>query len=286
MNTNKARGRMPRTTPRNVGSTLLTMLIVIGAVFAACPAQAEEPNPQPTNGAQIQVVVREAQPSPTASNPAPTSTPTPTGSTQAPLGSSGSTTQSSTGSGTGSTSSTTRTTQSVGTAGTASSGAGGQSSATPVADEVSLGGTLFVSGVKAVYRPTPNPIGGRVELSFTVRNISDSPISATAVFSLRTPFGSNIGDESSVRIDALAPNESRMVSTSVFGPSLWPLSEGAFTLTPDAAADGSQLPSITRTSVVFALVWFYALVLAAAVLTVAILWVLERMRNPVTVAAA
>ena len=77
--------------------------------------------------------------------------------------------------------------------------------------EVSIAGMLYVGGLNAAATPAVDPAGGVVDVWFTVRNASSSPIDATADFSMDTgifPQRLDTVVTAILRIDPRSPAES------------------------------------------------------------------------------
>lgn len=127
--------------------------------------------------------------------------------------------------------------------------------APPTADEVSLGGVLFVGGLAGGYSPSLNPLAGQLQVWFTVRNASESTIDATADFWLEGPFGNRISHVDDVKVDALEPGEKRTISATLTGVGQWTFVSAHTKFTPPAQVDNAELSSFTRDANVFAPPW-------------------------------
>lgn len=127
--------------------------------------------------------------------------------------------------------------------------------AAPTADEVSLGGVLFVGGLAGGYSPSLDPLSGQLQVWFTVRNASQSTIDASADFWLEGPFGNRISQVDDVVVDALEPDEKRTISATLPGVGQWTFVTVHTTFTPPAQVDTAQLSPYTRDATVFAPPW-------------------------------
>ncbi|PVW04384.1 hypothetical protein DEA06_10290 [Microbacterium sp. Gd 4-13] len=143
-------------------------------------------------------------------------------------------------------------------------------------DEVDLGGMLSIGGLSTSYRPSFNPFGGDLELSFTVRNTSQSTVDATADFWMEGPFGLRISSADDVAVAALKPGETRTVSASLPGVGQWTVLTAHTTFTPPEMVDDVQLTPLTRDATVFALPWFVVLLVALGLAAWVVVLVLRR----------
>lgn len=174
----------------------------------------------------------------TSASPTPTVTPTPTGS-----GTSTSSANPSTTSGSGSSSSTGGTSTPTASSSTAPDG------------ETSIGGILFVSGLTIRHTPSINPLDGRVDMTFTVRNTYKRPIEGKAVFWVTNWLGSTIGHEVTVNVNVKA-GETETVTAAIRGVGQWGVITGHATYTPPRFLDAITLTAVTRSSVVVYPPWF------------------------------
>ena len=71
--------------------------------------------------------------------------------------------------------------------------------------EQSLGGVLYVSGLTWEYHPSINPLGGALDLHFTVRNVSTKPATGSARMWLNGIFGVQVGQLVDVPVTDLKP---------------------------------------------------------------------------------
>ena len=158
------RGRSPVI----VAVVLLLAVLGIGAGAAAYAEDAPD-----DGGVPIIVTVRPSVPTPAPGPPTPTPKPSPS-------------TSASPRPGTGT------------TPGPGSSNAPG---VTPIGDEnlptlgddaFSVGGVLYVSGLRTHYFPSPNTTQGGVMASFTVRNVSTTTVDSYVSFGLSNLLGQNL----------------------------------------------------------------------------------------------
>ncbi|GAA3883898.1 hypothetical protein GCM10022381_27610 [Leifsonia kafniensis] len=151
--------------------------------------------------------------------------------------------------------------------------------ATPTSSQVSLGGKLFLDGVESAYRPSVNPFDGTVSIGFTVKNVSNETVDASARFWATGPFGNDLGSVDAVPVTQLAPGESRIVSAELPGVGQWVLINAGYTFTPPATIDGVAVAPISRTAPLFIFPWaltVVALLGVSAVVAVRFLLTRER----------
>lgn len=176
----------------------------------------------------------------------------------------------------------------VGAGGTGSSSGSVTSPAgqsTP-ANEVSVGGGLYVGGLNGSGMPSIDPGDGSVEMWFTVRNSSSSPVDATADFWMDGAIFSNrLGAVDGVPIAALQPGETRVVTASVHGVGQWTLVSAHVTFTPPATVDGAAATAVTRDALVLVFPWLLVLGAVVVVLAFVIVRVVRAALPPVPVAA-
>ncbi|WP_022892658.1 hypothetical protein [Agromyces subbeticus] len=127
--------------------------------------------------------------------------------------------------------------------------------APPAADEVSLGGVLFVGGLAGGYSPSLDPLAGQLQVWFTVRNASKSTIDGSADFWLEGPFGNRISQVDAVEVAALEPGEKRTISATLPGVGQWTFVTVHTRFTPPAQVDNAELSPFTRDANVFAPPW-------------------------------
>ncbi|BDV32224.1 hypothetical protein [Microbacterium terricola] len=133
---------------------------------------------------------------------------------------------------------------------------------TPIADdETDLGGILTVSGLEHRYTPSLNPAAGDIQVSVTLRNVSESTIDADTVFWVQTPFGNGVGQNVTVTVDNLKPGETRVMTASIEDVGQWGMYFAHATILPPDEVDGVELSPLVRDATVFAFPWFVAIVL-------------------------
>lgn len=170
----------------------------------------------------------------------------------------------------------------AGSSGSATSPAG----QTTPADEVSVGGGLYVGGLNGSGMPSINPADGTAEMWFTVRNSSASLVDATADFWMDGAIFSNrLGAVDGVAIAALQPGETRVVAASVHGAGQWTLVSAHVTFTPPATVDGAAATAVTRDALVLVFPWLLVLGAVVVVLAFVIVRVVRAALPPVPVAA-
>ena len=144
------------------------------------------------------------------------------------------------------------------------------------ADGFDLGGILYLSGLTASTTLSPNPLGGSTHSYFTVRNVSDTTITASAAFWLDGPFGNQLSEVTGIDIVDLKPDESRIVDATLTGVGQWTFATAHATLTPPKVVEGTELSPITRDSFVVVAPWLLG---AAAGVAAAALGVLALLRR-------
>jgi hypothetical protein len=155
----------------------------------------------------------------------------------------------------------------------------GLADADPATDEINLGGVLNVGGLSSAYIPSVNPFAGEVQLWFTVRNVSESTIDATADFWMESVFGNRIASVEGVSIAGLKPGEMRTLSAEVPGAGQWTVLMAHARFTPPDSVDGAELQPVVRDVTAFTFPWFFLLLLAAAIAAWVIVQALRR-REP------
>jgi hypothetical protein len=123
---------------------------------------------------------------------------------------------------------------------------------------------LYVSGLTWVYTPSINPIGGAVDLHFTVRNVYRRPVDASARLWVSTPFGGPVGIPVDVPVLQLKSGETRVISAQITGLAQWTMVSAHATFTPPQKLDGVTLSPLTRDTVIWFLPWFVLLVAGVA----------------------
>jgi hypothetical protein len=207
----------------------LTVLIVVPATGEAASA-ADDPS---TDGLNLSVTV-----GPGTAVPSPSSSPGPSGTNRT-------------------------TTTTVG----GSTVVTGSSTAPPLGDdEYSVGGVLYVSGLRTEYRPSINPLAGELRAHFTVRNVSTAIIDSSSRFWVTSPVGTEISSVEDVPIAGLKPNESVVVDATLTGVGQWTFATAHVTLTPPDVVDGVPLEPLTRDVFVVLPPWFLLALAAIVVL--------------------
>ncbi len=118
-------------------------------------------------------------------------------------------------------------------------------------DPTDLDGILWVSGLTAKVEPSFTPQNGTVQLTFTLRNTSSIEFDSRARFWVANGVGANIAEEKHIRIDQLAPDETRRVSVTFAGLAQHAILTGTMQLTPPAQVEKTELSSFTRNTLIF-----------------------------------
>jgi hypothetical protein len=100
------------------------------------------------------------------------------------------------------------------------------SASTTPGGETSIGGVLFVSGLTMRYTPSINPLDGRVDMRFTVRNAYKKPLDGKATFWVTAWFGNTVGHQIEVSVPDIAPGETRLVTATIRGVGQWGILTG------------------------------------------------------------
>ncbi|MCI4659415.1 hypothetical protein [Cryobacterium zhongshanensis] len=127
-----------------------------------------------------------------------------------------------------------------------------------------IAGIFYVSGLTTHIESEAGPGGGTVELDFTMRNITDAPITSSLRFWLDNAVGLPVAIVDKVSIDSLAPNETRTVSATIPDVGQWAWFTGHVTMTPPADIGGTALSPVTRDSFTLIPPYFALIVLAVA----------------------
>lgn len=143
-------------------------------------------------------------------------------------------------------------------------------------DGFDLGGILYLSGLTASTTLSPNPLGGSTHSYFTVRNVSDTTITASAAFWLDGPFGNQLSEVTGIDIVDLKPDESRIVDATLTGVGQWTFATAHATLTPPKVVEGTELSPITRDSFVVVTPWLLGAAAGVAAATLGVLTLLRR----------
>jgi hypothetical protein len=154
----------------------------------------------------------------------------------------------------------------------------------PLADSVGLGGVVFISGLTSTNEPSINPLAGSLTTRFTVRNVSDDALDASAKFWITNIFGAKISSHS-VKIADLEAGETRVVDADLPGVGQWTLLTTHMTFTPPAEINGVTLVPVTRDAMAFAPPWFVFAGLLLAAAAYGIVYLLRQNRVPAAVPA-
>ena len=228
--------RRGRGSPVFVVAALILGLVGAGAGAAA---YADE-EPDDGGGVPIIVTVRPSVPTPAPGSPTPTPTPSPSASPR-PGGGPGQ-----------------------------GSGSSPAPSVAPIGDEnlptlgddaFSVGGALYVSGLRTHYFASPNPTQGGVMASFTVRNVSSTTIDSYVSFGLSNFLGQRLSSATGITVLRLEPDETRVIRTTLQNPGQWGVETATYTLTPTSLVDDTRLPSVTREAMVLFVPWLVIVIL-------------------------
>lgn len=124
----------------------------------------------------------------------------------------------------------------------------GAATSAPASGEYNLGGILYLSGLASHYVWTGNPLDSSAALKITVRNVSKTTFDSSARFWVETATGQAVGQQHELKIPALKPEESRVISTSLDGLGQWTLLHAHVTLTPPTEVEGTKLVAVSRDS--------------------------------------
>jgi len=138
-------------------------------------------------------------------------------------------------------------------------------SSTPGATHpVSVGGVLFVSGVRTTYHPSWDPIGGTLHVELTVRNATDQVVDASASIGAATLLGVDLGNADSIAVQGLNPGEVRTVGTDIEGVGQWGPLRAHVTVAPPATLRGVTLQPLSRDRWLLVPPWYLLALVAAA----------------------
>lgn len=148
----------------------------------------------------------------------------------------------------------------------------------------SVGGVLYMSGLRAEYFPSIDPGAGAVRASFVLENVSETAIDSSAEFRLASFLGQELDSSGTVYILRLEPGQKRTIEVDLRHPGQWTFTSASVTLTPTTLVDGQRVPSATREAFVVFLPW---LILVLAVLGAAAFVIVRvvRARRPETAEA-
>jgi len=145
---------------------------------------------------------------------------------------------------------------------------------TPAAADSSVAGVLYVSGLSGSYAPSLNPLGGSLNLRFTVRNVYSQTLSPTANLWINQVFGGPVGAPVVVQVDKLKAGETRTVEATFNGLAQWTVLSAHATLALPNTSDQVVAP-ISRDTIIWVLPWFIVLLAATAAS-----WILWRRLRP------
>ncbi|TFB84055.1 hypothetical protein E3O44_16340 [Cryobacterium algoricola] len=127
-----------------------------------------------------------------------------------------------------------------------------------------IAGVFYVSGLTTHIESEAGPGGGTAVLDFTVRNITDAPITSSLRFWLDNAVGLPVALVDKVGVDDLAPNETRTVTATLPDVGQWTWFTGHVTMTLPADIGGTAIPPFTRDSFTLIPPYFALIVLAVA----------------------
>jgi len=127
-----------------------------------------------------------------------------------------------------------------------------------------IAGVFYVSGLTTHVVSETGPGGGTMALDFTMRNITDAPITSSLRFWLDNAVDLPVAIVDKVSIDGLAPNETRTVSATIPDVGQWAWFKGHVTMTPPADIGGTVLSPVTRDSFSLIPPYFALIVVAIA----------------------
>lgn len=143
--------------------------------------------------------------------------------------------------------------------------------------EVSVAGMVYVGGLNASAYPEADPSEGIVDVWFTVRNASSTPIDATADFWVDSVlFPQRLDAVDDVAVTALQPGESRVVATRLRHGGQWTLLSTHVTLTPPESVDGVALTPVTRDALALLFPWVIVALVLLSGLAVAVVQTVRR----------
>ncbi|ASD22681.1 hypothetical protein B7495_11830 [Cryobacterium sp. LW097] len=132
-------------------------------------------------------------------------------------------------------------------------------------DPVVMAGVLAVSGLTATAHPTAGPDGGDIVLTFTVKNLTDNPISSSLRFWVDNAVGLQIRAANDASLTDLAGGETRTVTTTFTDVSQWSVFNSHVTLTPPDSVDGTAMTPVTRDALLLVPPYFVLLVASLVV---------------------
>jgi len=129
-------------------------------------------------------------------------------------------------------------------------------------DPVVLAGILAVSGLTATSHPNVGPDGGEIDLKFTVKNLTTTPIDSTLRFWVDNALGLEIRSVDDASLTGLPGGETRTVTATLPGMGQWSAYNTHVTLTPPASVDGTELTPMTRDALLLVPPYFVLLISA------------------------
>lgn len=142
---------------------------------------------------------------------------------------------------------------------------------------MSIGGVLYVGGLTWLYRFSPNPFDGALDLTFTVRNDHQKALDGKATFWLTNVFGGAVGIPANLDVLGIQPHEARAITATIRGVSQWTFVTARATFTTPAEIGGVALSAVTRQVPVFVLPW--AILLTAALVAAWLVYRILRRRQ-------
>ncbi|PJJ64981.1 hypothetical protein [Compostimonas suwonensis] len=253
-------------------AVLISSFLAFGSAASAFAADDDGLGLEVTVTTPTPVASPAPTPTPTSTTKPPTNTPNPSGP-PAPGGSNNGGGGNGGGNGGGS--------------GSGGAGSGGSGSGGPAAtgDEVSIGGALFLSGLKSTYHPSFNPFDGTLTLEFTVRNVTNETITGSAHFWANGVFGNELADHDALAVADIAPGETRTVQTELPHIGQWIFVNANATFTPPGSVGGVTLEPVTRNAFVPIFPWFLVIIVLIAAAAVVIVRILSPQGAPVPQAA-
>ncbi len=132
---------------------------------------------------------------------------------------------------------------------------------------------LDVEKIKGTYHPALNPLGGSLDVSYTVRNRGNVRLAAKQRLALQAPFGIGLDKATPVDVPELLPGNSVTLQATFSGVPATVLLATKITLTPLAAKDAASPEAAaerTRTGRTLAIPWsVLVLLLVVGLLTYA-----------------
>jgi len=152
----------------------------------------------------------------------------------------------------------------------------------PAADEVDLGGILFISGLTSVYSWSINPLDGAIDTSFTVRNVSKTTFDSTVRFWVDGPLGNELSEVADVKVTDLKPGESRTLEARLGGIGQSTFVQVHAKLNPPKVVEGVELDPLTRDEFVIIPPWGIAAIAGLGVIGFAGFSLVHFLRRPIS----